>query len=120
MNTSDKILKLSSFWYEYVSQDHHKDSDCHWYITQVYSYGEEPYWEVQHYGYVSDVEDENRYKTYKEANRALLALIWRAISKQYEWAIEVLSEKYDWDKWQIETAEFIYDFVNKKSRELEE
>jgi hypothetical protein len=50
----EEITELTAKWMKYVSLDHHKDRDCHWYITQTYSYGEEPYYEAHHSGYILD------------------------------------------------------------------
>jgi hypothetical protein len=54
MTLEEEIVELTAKWYKYVNMDHHKDRDCHWYITKTYSYGQEPYWEASHYGYRSD------------------------------------------------------------------
>ena len=54
MTLEEEIIILSNKWYKYVSLDHHKDRDCHWYIEKVYSYGEEPYFIVYHEGYVAE------------------------------------------------------------------
>lgn len=45
------FLDLTRFWYDFVSQEHHKDRDCHFYINKVYSYGKRPHWRIEHYGY---------------------------------------------------------------------
>ena len=54
MTLEEEIVLLTSKWYKYVNLDHHKDRDCHWYITKTYSYGEEPYYEASHSGYILD------------------------------------------------------------------
>lgn len=54
MTLEEEITELTAKWMKYVSLDHHKDRDCHWYITQTYSYGEEPYYEAHHSGYILD------------------------------------------------------------------
>ena len=54
LTLEQEILELTKQWMDYVSQDHHKDRDCHWYVTKVYSYGEEPYYEAHHAGYILD------------------------------------------------------------------
>ncbi len=33
-----EIVDLSKIWYNFVSVDHHKDRDCHWYVEQYFSY----------------------------------------------------------------------------------
>lgn len=50
----DEITELSARWYAYVNHDHHKDRDCHWYITKRWSYGNAPYYVASHYGYRAD------------------------------------------------------------------
>ena len=54
MTLQEEITGLTAKWFKYVNLDHHKDRDCHWYITQTYSYGEEPYYEAHHSGYLLD------------------------------------------------------------------
>ena len=54
MTLQEEITDLTAKWYKYVNLDHHKDRDCHWHITQTYSYGEEPYYEAHHSGYILD------------------------------------------------------------------
>jgi hypothetical protein len=50
----EEITILTAKWYKYVNLDHHKDRDCHWYITKTYSYGDEAYYEAHHSGYILD------------------------------------------------------------------
>ena len=54
MSLEEEIILLTDKWYKYVGMDHHKDRDCHWYVTKTYSYGQEPYWEASHQGYRSE------------------------------------------------------------------
>ena len=54
MSLQEEITELTAKWFKYVNLDHHKDRDCHWYITKTYSYGEEPYYEAHHSGYILD------------------------------------------------------------------
>lgn len=54
MTLEEEIVLLTSKWYKYVNLDHHKDRDCHWYITKTYSYGDEAYYEAHHSGYILD------------------------------------------------------------------
>ena len=54
MTIEEEITELTAKWYKYVNLDHHKDRDCHWYITKTYSYGEQPYYEAHHSGYIID------------------------------------------------------------------
>lgn len=54
MTLEEEIIILTGKWYKYVNLDHHKDRDCHWYITKTYSYGDEAYYEAHHSGYILD------------------------------------------------------------------
>lgn len=54
MTLEEEIIMLTEKWYRYVNLDHHKDRDCHWYITKTYSYGDEAYYEASHSGYILD------------------------------------------------------------------
>ena len=58
----EKFIKKTNDWYKYVAKDHHKDRDCHWYISheEKFSYGDpcnEDYWMARHYGYVVDEQE---------------------------------------------------------------
>lgn len=106
-SVKEQILRLTDMWYEYVAMDHHKDRDCHWHIEQVWSYGEEPYWTVWHDGYISDCDDDNNYASHNEALEALLKLIHSAFDSELKWAREVLRRKMEYDKIQVEKAEWL-------------
>ena len=54
MTLEEEIIILSNKLYKYVSLDHHKDRDCHWYIEKIYSYGQEPYFIASHNGYLGE------------------------------------------------------------------
>jgi hypothetical protein len=47
-----QLIDLTKKWYNYVSIDHHKDRDCHWYIEKRYSYGEPAKYTAVHHGYI--------------------------------------------------------------------
>lgn len=66
-----EIVELSKRWQYFVGQDHHKDRDCHWYVTQYYSYGEEPYFKASHHGYVGNDFEGTKCKTIEEAQEEL-------------------------------------------------
>lgn len=86
--------------------DYHKDRDCHWYIQQIWSYGNEPYWEAQHYGYVFD-GGQIKCTSYENALDKLIKLIKRGFKDEVEQAEFVLNNKKDWDEYDIEHAEKI-------------
>lgn len=48
----EELTELSAQWMSLIGGDHHKDRDCHFYITRTWSYGQEPKWVAEHYGYM--------------------------------------------------------------------
>lgn len=54
MTLTEEITILTQKWYAYVNLDHHKDRDCHWYIEKRWAYGDEPYYQAFHHGYIID------------------------------------------------------------------
>jgi hypothetical protein len=54
MTLEEEIIALSKQWMDAISGDHHKDRDCHWFIEKVWSYGEDPYYQAYHRGYLLD------------------------------------------------------------------
>ena len=52
MTLTEEITVLTGKWYRYANLDHHKDRDCHWYIEKRWSYGDEPYYQAFHHGYL--------------------------------------------------------------------
>lgn len=104
--TKEKIIELSEKWYEYVSQDHHKDGDCHWIIEVDFAYGEEPVYTAHHNGYIADdLGLQPSRTTYEEAEVDLLELIEKAIRDEREWVEIVLRNKNEYDEFQIKQAE---------------
>lgn len=54
-----EFIKTIQEWYDYISKDHHKDSDCHFYIGEEKEYcyfGEElpKKWVARHDGYITN------------------------------------------------------------------
>ncbi len=45
---------LAAEYYEVVGGDIHKERDCHWQISERWSYGEHVGWFVEHDGYCYD------------------------------------------------------------------
>ena len=108
MNTSirDQIIDLSGKWYEYVTIQHHKDRDCHWYIDVDYAYGQEPKYTANHFGYVfHEIHEQLARDNLEQAEGDLLALIKTAIAEEAKWVDEVLKDKSQWDDDQIAQAE---------------
>lgn len=69
----EEIVRLTDIWYTYVSMDHHKDRDCHWYISTEFSYGKEPTYRVHHDGYIGD----RMYCKCPTYEKALEQLLWQ-------------------------------------------
>lgn len=70
-----RITAKTSEWMDLIGSDHHKDRDCHFYIERIWSYGNAPYWQVSHHGYICDKRLEQRRPTYQAALEAVLAYI---------------------------------------------
>ena len=85
----DEIVSLSLEYYQNIGPIHHKDKDCHWYISKVFSYGREPYYRVEHYGYLWDREFDGisdiAFSTYEDAEAQLLETIKDAVQESREW-----------------------------------
>jgi hypothetical protein len=81
MNTSDQIVELTRRWYNYVSLDHHKDRDCHFYVEKKWSYGQEPVYMAHHDGYrVRNYWHSQEFSTAAEAEEALLKWLTHTIN----------------------------------------
>ena len=97
------IIELTSKWYEYVGTNHHKDRDCHFTITLDYKYGDEPIFEIDHYGYVGE-EFHDAAHTLDKAKEILLERIKQMIMIEGEWVDDVLSRPDEYDEWQLKQA----------------
>ena len=109
---TNEIIKMTKLWYEYVSMDHHKDNDCHWYITKTFSYGKSPIWTVSHYGYIYEGKELNA-TSYIDALKKLRSLITTAFSKELDWALDVSKNYSDWDEYQIKKAKYAIKYFSK-------
>ena len=94
-NRDKEITELTKLWYEIIGLDHHKDSDCHWYIRKVWSYGREPVYRFEHYGYTYREILTEPHKSYEKVESALIAHLKKAIKKEIEFAKEVSEDKKD-------------------------
>lgn len=74
------ILELTRRWYNYVSLDHHKDRDCHFYVEKKWSYGKEPVYVASHSGYRAGYWHSQPYPTAAEAEEALLKWLTHIIN----------------------------------------
>jgi hypothetical protein len=80
------ITQLTDEWYKLIGKDHHKDRDCHFYINTVWSYGQDPAYRVEHYGYLVD-EIQEDFHSYDEA-ASFLEKKLKEIIKQEEYSQE--------------------------------
>lgn len=106
-NTSKRIIQLTKFWYDYVTKDHHKDRDCHWYVEVDYAYGDKPKYTAYHSGYIADHLVGSYRDTFEEAQADLLNLIKQAIEEEREWAEAVLEDPEEWEPEQVEKAKMV-------------
>lgn len=88
----EEIVELTNRWQWFVGQDHHKDRDCHWYIEQYFSYGEAPYFQAYHNGYVGDYFQGTKCTTLEEAQEELRDNILLQIHKAKIWVSRNLKE----------------------------
>lgn len=84
MEKEERVLLLTRFWYDYVSCDHHKDRDGHFYINKKWSYGNEPVYRVEHYGYMAEYRGNEEFSTYNEALDALIAFLEGEVAEAYQ------------------------------------
>jgi hypothetical protein len=107
MNNEEIITELSSLWYNIVGSDHHKDRDCHWYINKVWSYGDKPFYRVEHYGYVYSPNEiaEDKFRTLQGAEKCLIFHMLEAIDAEYSWNIEHQDEPNEYDLHEPEIVE---------------
>jgi hypothetical protein len=75
-----QIINLTKKYYSYVSLDHHKDRDCHWYITKSYSYGQAPKYTASHHGYRIEPWDSLPVDNEEDAMLLLINKITREIN----------------------------------------
>lgn len=59
----EEFIKTIKEWYGYISKDHHKDKDCHFFIGEQTEYrydGEElpKVWTARHDGYITEFDFE--------------------------------------------------------------
>lgn len=100
------FIEQTDKWYEYVSMDHHKDRDCHWYIEVDFQYGRGPIYTAFHQGYTQRGRFAPERETYAEAFEDLVEIFRECIDNERKWVKEVLKTPPDWDEEQIRKAEF--------------
>lgn len=106
MNVEEEIVYLSKVWYDYVSLDHHKDRDCHFYVKKNWAYGNEPYYEAYHYGYVASDFEGTKCDTLEEAQEELRDFLYMAIHKEEQWLLDAINKiNNNEDGWSEEDRE---------------
>lgn len=82
-----QVINLTNKYLNIIGPEHHKDRDCHWYVNKVWSYGQSPYYRVEHYGYIYGGLDrvERQFKTYKSALTFMIEHIQTAIKETESW-----------------------------------
>jgi len=96
MTNLDKIADLNEIWYGLLC-GHYKDRDCHFYITQTFSYGGKGQWTVAHHGYVIHNYEETSFDTYEECQVELIKLLKDSILEEVSWYIEHYGDP-EWDQ----------------------
>ena len=88
MNDSNtKIIeRLCAEYYSIIGADHHKDKDCHFYISQHFRYDcslplYPPTFQAQHYGYIRELYGPDR-ATLEEAQQDLIDFLEKAIVEE--------------------------------------
>lgn len=81
--TDEQITELTKRWQEVVSKDHHKDRDCHFYLTKGWAYGEPSGWLIEHSSYIGWDPDGVTYDTLEQAEEALIEYL-EALLLEYE------------------------------------
>ncbi len=97
LELEQRLLTLTKFWYDYVSCEHHKDRDCHFYINKVWSYGKEPVYRIEHYGYRSELENNEVYENYEEALDGLIAWLEEEVKEVYSGIPSDWQDEKKWD-----------------------
>jgi hypothetical protein len=97
MTNLEKINKLNEIWYNACCVDYFKDRDCHFYITQTFSYGGNGKWTVQHYGYINHKYEETTWDSYEECQIELIKLLQDSIIRELEFYLEHYGDP-DWDQ----------------------
>lgn len=87
MTNCDIIHKLTSLWYTLLI-NHHKDRDCHWYISQRYSYISKPVYVVEHHGYIIHNFEDKEFNTFEKAEYYLLSKLFEHIREEIRSGLE--------------------------------
>jgi hypothetical protein len=92
----ENITQLTQDYYHLVNFDHHKDRDCHFYINKTWSYGDDPVYKVEHWGYLYDYYG-TEFPTYEQAEQELERLLISALTEQADMIYRGIDEDdADW------------------------
>jgi hypothetical protein len=99
MTNLEKIAELNEIWYSSIlgGGSGHKDRDCHFYITQSFSYGKPGQWSVAHHGYINHSYEDTVWNSYEEAQLELIKLLKYSILEEVNWYLEHYGDP-DWDQ----------------------
>ena len=99
MTNLEKIAYLNEIWYNLISSSDsgHKDRDCHFYISQTFSYGQKGQWTVAHHGYINHKYEETSFDTYEECQVEMINLLKNSIIEEASWYLEHYGDP-DWDQ----------------------
>ena len=81
LTLSHRIQRVTALWYDLISEEHHKDRDCHFYVTIQFSYNGERTISINHEGYVAEVWQETA-DSLSAAAQHLLIRICRQILRE--------------------------------------
>jgi hypothetical protein len=100
-NTMSNLKKLAELYYELISHDHHKDKDCHFYITFKVSSYEKDTITVQHFGYINEFKVVT--DSYEKAVEILKQEMLKIIIEESAQAIRVNSTPDEYDCYVVST-----------------
>lgn len=111
MQNLDKIAELNEIWYGLLSGSY-KDRDCHFYITQIFSYGNKGKWTVAHHGYINHSYEETEWETYEECQLELIRLLKTSILEEVNWYIIHYGDP-EWDQHEKYNLEQLQNIKNR-------
>lgn len=83
---TDDIADLALQYQRLISNEHHKDRDCHFRIVAQWSYGGPAHYVIEHDGYLFGDEElpwlRDRYITFDQAAAELVVMLKRMIREQ--------------------------------------
>ncbi len=93
VNNEEKITELTKAWYQMIRGEAYKDKDHSFYITKIWSYGQKPYYKVNHdvgywvHGFVRE------FSTYEEAEQFLCDCLTEHIETLRTWAEKIIKKE---------------------------